>query len=170
MTKINIRNATPDDFVNLPALEEDAAQAFVEFGYQDVLNMQALPVSFYKNLSSDSIILIADKNHEAVGFCVIIKIDNQAYLKEVSVAYKHSGQGFGRSLLDHAFQEAKERGYTFVTLTTFSDLPFNAPFYESLGFKKFAFDQRWPELKSLHEEEKCNALASYKRIAMIKNL
>ncbi len=57
-----------------------------------------------------------------------------------------------------------------MTLTTFADLPFNAPFYQRFGFKEFVPDKNWPELKALHAAEKHNELGRYKRIGMIKIL
>jgi len=167
---IKIRKATPNDFVNLPAIEKEAAQAFAEAGFVDIAEMDPLPASFYDGLPPAAIILVAEQADKITGFCVVIKIDGEAHLKELSVSYNSSGKGIGKALLQQAVHEAYGKDYQAMTLTTFADLPFNAPFYQHCGFKAFIPDKSWPELRALHEKEKRNELAPYNRIVMLKTL
>jgi GNAT superfamily N-acetyltransferase len=46
----------------------------------------------------------------------------------------HARQGLGRVLLDHACEWARGNGLKAVTLTTFANIPWNAPNYERCGF------------------------------------
>jgi len=43
-------------------------------------------------------------------------------------------RGYGRALLDTAMDEARRRGYELITLRTYADVPWNAPFYARAGF------------------------------------
>jgi len=165
-----IRKATPEEFSILPHIETLAAQAFVELGLNDISEMPPLPGSFYSGLPSTAIILLAEHKNDIVGFCVTIVLDGQAHLKELSVAYAFSGQGIGKKLLQHMCCEAKTQGHNAITLTTFADISFNAPFYKCLDFAEFTPNTQWPELQNLRAEEKRGALRHHKRIAMIKNL
>ena len=47
---------------------------------------------------------------------------------------------------------ARSHGYGAVTLTTYRDVPWNAPFYERLGFS--VLDELTPELAWIRDHEK----------------
>jgi hypothetical protein len=57
-----------------------------------------------------------------------------------------------------------------MTLTTYADLAFNAPFYRKLGFHDFLPDENWKELGIIYQNECNGILGKNKRIAMIKNI
>ena len=51
-----------------------------------------------------------------------------------------------------------------VTLTTFEDLPWNAPFYQRLGFRKLTEDELTAPIATLLERER--AVGMIRRVAM----
>jgi GNAT superfamily N-acetyltransferase len=61
-------------------------------------------------------------------------VDECAHIEQVSVRPDHAGQGIGRALIDHVGAWASEQGLRALTLTTFRAVPWNAPYYERLGF------------------------------------
>jgi hypothetical protein len=56
------------------------------------------------------------------------------------------------------------KGLTSLTLTTFRDVPWNAPFYARLGFEYVT--ELTPELRQKREEETAHGLAFDSRCAM----
>lgn len=62
---------------------------------------------------------------------LILRVD---YIAEVDVAITHQRQGIGRRLMQAAIDCARGEGLANLTLTTRLDIPWNAPFYRSLGF------------------------------------
>lgn len=69
-----------------------------------------------------------------VGFLTAEAIEDDFYVGEISVEEAHQKKGIGSRLFDYAFTEAKSLGFKTTTLTTFKDVPWNAPYYERLGF------------------------------------
>lgn len=69
-----------------------------------------------------------------VGFVHVLDADGHAHLEQLSVLPTSGRQGFGRRLVSAALDAARERGYTRMTLRTFAEIPWNAPFYASCGF------------------------------------
>lgn len=69
-----------------------------------------------------------------VGFVQVIEVDGWAHLEQVSVLPEFGRRGIGRRLVDAAADAARERGYRELTLRTFVDVPWNAPFYLTCGF------------------------------------
>jgi GNAT superfamily N-acetyltransferase len=64
-----------------------------------------------------------------------VEIAGIAHLEELDVLPAHGRKGLGSELLDTVCTWAKQAGYSAVTLTTFRDIPWNAPFYEHRGFQ-----------------------------------
>ncbi len=87
----------------------------------------------------------------AVAFARIEEVDGQAHLEQLSVLPDFAGQGIGRALVHAAVAWAREAGYGSMTLFTFSDVPFNAPFYASCGFASVALPG--PEVAALRDHE-----------------
>lgn len=61
-------------------------------------------------------------------------IEEAALLVEVGVHPHHQRHGLGRALVQAVIEWAQRAKLARVVLTTFSDLPRNTPFYESMGF------------------------------------
>ena len=88
----------------------------------------------------------------AVGFVGVELIDDEAHIAQLSVLPELGRQGIGRSLLDEALRWARGQGLAGVTLTTFRSVPFNAPFYEKVGFMEVVDPA--PGLAAIRRNEK----------------
>jgi predicted N-acetyltransferase YhbS len=75
------------------------------------------------------------------------------YLDQVSVAPDHGKQGIGRALVLRVITETERRRLPHLSLSTFRDLPWNAPFYASLGFKELARDKMEPYMLEIEEAQ-----------------
>jgi GNAT superfamily N-acetyltransferase len=72
----------------------------------------------------------------AVGFVCLELVDGTAHVDQLSVLPEFGRRGIGRALLETAIGWAVSSGYGELTLTTYRDVPFNAPFYRTLGFEE----------------------------------
>jgi GNAT superfamily N-acetyltransferase len=70
----------------------------------------------------------------AVGFARIDEVDGQAHLEQLSVLPSHMRRGNGTALVEAVCAWAAVHGYREVTLCTFAEVPFNAPFFAKRGF------------------------------------
>ncbi|WP_370446193.1 GNAT family N-acetyltransferase [Cryobacterium sp. Y57] len=55
-------------------------------------------------------------------------------MEQLSVAPGDARKGWGRALVEAAKIQAQKRGYHRISLRTYADVPWNAPFYASAGF------------------------------------
>ena len=62
-------------------------------------------------------------------------VDGHAHLEQLSVLPELGGQGIGTQLLDAVAGWAQGQGHAEITLTTFRDVPFNAPLYAKRGYE-----------------------------------
>jgi GNAT superfamily N-acetyltransferase len=93
-----------------------------------------------------------------------------AHIEQVSVDPSHARQGLGRSLLDTASAWAEERGLAALTLTTYAEVPWNAPYYRRLGFQELAVDQMSSGLRHIRDQESARGLDEWPRVAMRRQL
>jgi len=90
------------------------------------------------------------------------------HLQQLSVLPDHGKKGIGSLLLEKVIEEASLKKYPGITLTTFSDVYWNAPFYKKWGFVEVNDYADCPELQRIHESEKSIGLAN--RVGMIRKL
>jgi GNAT superfamily N-acetyltransferase len=125
------------------------------------------PVAAHKSLDDAKALLVAGR--PAVGFARIDAVDGQAHLEQLSVLPGHMGRGVGTALLEAACDWASERGYRTMTLCTFADIPWNAPFYANRGFAPL--EQLTPGLAELRDWERDLGLdAVGRRVVMSRGL
>jgi GNAT superfamily N-acetyltransferase len=105
----------------------------------------------------------------AFGYVEVGVVDGQAYVCELGVIPARMRQGFGSALLDAACAWGREHGYREVTLTTFAEVEWNAPFYRARGF--LDAPAPGPELAQIRAKEAADGLDDCgPRIAMAKTL
>jgi GNAT superfamily N-acetyltransferase len=95
---------------------------------------------------------------------LVDEIDGYAHIEQVSVHPGHSRQGIGRMLIDHVGTWATSRGLAGLTLTTFTEVPWNAPYYARLGFR--VVTDLSPGLRALRAHEAAIGLDAWPRVVM----
>jgi len=163
-----IRAARPSDYRKLADIERRAGELFREIGMPEIAD--DAPYDADELAAAPALFIATDDQGEAIGYAVVELVDGHAHLEQVSVVPEHGGQGIGTELLDAVAGWAKGQGHTEVTLTTFRDVPFNAPLYEKRGFEILPEDQWTDGLKALVAKEADRGLDTTKRVVMRRRL
>ena len=133
-----VRRAREADFYVMVEIDDDATRLYASAGV-----IIDLPVSHPFTVAErgrwlSSVragrSLLAVKAENGVGFTAVDLLDGDPYLDQLSVRGDAMRRGIGRLLLRESFALAREIGGGAVWLTTYGDLPWNRPFYESEGF------------------------------------
>jgi len=122
-----IRFALPQDFAVLEEIERAADALFVE-------RFQPTDWPPPESRAADPGFVLVAGDDTLVGFAHVLETAGFAHLEQVSVVPDHGGRGVGRLLVETAMAEAHARGYDRLSLRTYADVPWNAPFYAKLGF------------------------------------
>lgn len=99
-----------------------------------------------------------------VAYVLAEEVDGYAHIEQVSVHPRHSRRGAGRELIDHVGGWAAARGLAGLTLTTFADVPWNAPYYARLGFT--VVTDLTPGLRAIRAREAALGLDTWPRVVM----
>ena len=155
-----IRFATEDDLDVLADIEDDADRLFLE-RFRPEAWSPAPPGR--SRAEQPGFLLVAAEwtGAEAAGFAHVLEIDGGAHLEQVAVRRAVARRGVGRALVQAALAEAAHRGHARVTLRTYADVPWNAPFYAGLGFAESEPDT--DHLRDLVVEERRHGLERYGR-------
>ena len=135
---VAVRPATIDDIASMQAVEDDAGERFRAFADPRISRCADDP-SYDTDELLDAIgharaWVAVDESGTVIGFAVACEVDGEAHLDELAVARAHGGYGIGRVLVEEIVGWTRARGFASITLTTFRDVPFNAPYYERLDF------------------------------------
>lgn len=103
------------------------------------------------------------------GFVQLGECDGMACIGALAVIPGEMRKGAGTALLEAACTWARAAGYRAITLTTFAEVPWNAPFYASRGFT--VVEELTPGLVELRDWERAAGLDSLgPRVAMRREL
>jgi GNAT superfamily N-acetyltransferase len=162
-----IRAAAPNDFDTIRDIERAAGQLFAEIGMDEIANDE--PPSLeelgeYRDRGHAWV--LADAGDAPIGFALVDVVDGCAHIEQVSVHPRHHRRGYGRRLIDHITDWARARVMPAVTLTTFRDVPWNAPYYELCGFRTLTQAELTPELAAVRAHEAEEGLDPSMRVCM----
>ena len=130
--------ASPDDVGALPEIERLAGlqfKAYPELGIPEQMYDQPNSVDTFAAAQRAGRLWVARAEALPVGFALVVEVDRFAHLDELDVLPSHGGRGIGTALLAAVCSWATDAGYRAVTLRTFRDIPWNAPFYQKRGFR-----------------------------------
>lgn len=112
----------------------------------------------------------ADSSDEPVAYLLIDIVDWNAHIGQVSVHPRYARRGVGRLLIEEAARWAAARGAAAMTLTTFKNVPWNAPYYKRLGFQEMP-EAQWSEgIRKIMQSERDHGLAAWPRVVMMRGL
>lgn len=157
----------------LPRLTEIELDAFATLA--EALEMsgaaQALPHDVLREAREAGLLIVAvDVNDCPVGFLAAEEIHDTLYVIELDVSRDWQRKGVGRRLMSHAVEMARTRRLSALTLTTDRYVPFNAPFYQSIGFQMVDREAMPPFLRSKIDDEISSGMDPERRVAMVLRL
>jgi ribosomal protein S18 acetylase RimI-like enzyme len=162
-----IRPVETRDFPALQDIDHAAAEQFRSVGIPAIADLGPYSDEEMTNFVRAGLAWVApDENDVPVGYLVAKIVDGCLYIAEVNVHPRGARQGLGRQLIDHAATGE----YPALILTTFRDVPWNAPYYQRLGFVILAGDEVTPGLRAIREYQATIGLDRWPRVCMRRNL
>ena len=166
-----VRLAEPGDIAQLPSVERRSVRLFDDWLAATGLTREFLDIvttveEFEVARSRGHLWVAASPEEGIVGFAQVIVLDGLAHLDEIDVVPECGRRGIGSRLVEAVCEWAAASGYAKVTLSTFKDVPFNAPFYARLGFTVVDPARLLPEHAQLVRDEHAHGLRTEHRVIM----
>ncbi len=171
MTTRQIRSGRNADLPLLQRIEISAGQAFADIGMDEVAAHDPPTIeALRKHLTAGQLWVCTDDADTPIAYIVTDVVDGNLHIEQVSVHPGHAGLGVGHDLIEHVTGWAHSKKLPALTLTTFKDVPWNAPYYERLGFR-YMDDGEIPKgLQNIRTAEREIGLDQWVRVCMIRML
>jgi GNAT superfamily N-acetyltransferase len=168
---VRIRPPRRDELEALRSLERDAGRVFAAIGMPRIAADEPLPVAELEAFRASGRAWVAvDARDRPIAYLLSSVVDGCAHIDQVSVASAHARRGVGAALIEHLAAAARREGRPALTLTTFRDVPWNAPYYERLGFVTVPEADQGPELAALVSRDAATIPGDAPRVAMRRAL
>ena len=139
LSEVVIRPGRTEDLPALGAIEDSGAETFTAYGQPLADGSPPAPPDQWAQVLEHDLLWVADDPARGlIGFLAAEVTDDGLYVAEVDVVMARQKQGHGRRLMQTAIDWARHRRLPAVTLTTFRSIPWNGPFYASMGFVELA--------------------------------
>jgi GNAT superfamily N-acetyltransferase len=153
--------------VTLREIEREAGRAFAAIGMPEIAEDEPLSVIELESFVRAGRAWVAVGVRDLpVGYLLSKVVDGCAHIEQVSVAPAHARRGVGAALINRLAADAAANNRPAVTLTTFRDVPWNAPYYARLGFVVLGPAEQGPELRALIARETSSIPGGAARVAM----
>jgi GNAT superfamily N-acetyltransferase len=165
-----IRPPAADELGRLVEIEAAAGRAFADHGMPEIAaDDPGSPTELELYRAAGRAWVAADAGGP-VAYLLAAEIDGCLHVEQVSVDPAHAGHGIGAALIDHLAAAARADGRPALTLTTFRDIPWNAPYYARLGFRELPEGEWGPQLRALVAHERDAIPGHHPRVTMIRPL
>lgn len=169
--EVQIRAARASDLRCLQAIEVAAGAPFRDIGMGSVADDDPPTLEVLAGYQARGCCWVAvDETDQPVAYLLVEAVDGAAHVEQVSVHPAWAHRRIGERLLRAAADWAASRGLAALTLTTFSDVPWNRPYYERLGFRALDEVELSPGLRRIRMAEAQRGLDRWERVAMRRSL
>ncbi|MFJ8078609.1 GNAT family N-acetyltransferase [Streptomyces sp. NPDC096176] len=168
---MRIRAVLLNELPALQDIERAAGQCFRDIGMPEIADDEPLSLSELARYQQTGLAWVAvDDADVPVAYLIADRVDGNLHVEQVSVHPDNARRGIGRLLLDHLAHSATGEGMPALTLTTFTDVPWNAAYYTRCGFQPMNDSDVPPGLRRIRENEAAHGLDRWPRTCMRRTL
>ncbi|WJY41472.1 GNAT family N-acetyltransferase [Streptomyces sp. P9-2B-2] len=159
-----------DELPALRAIERAAGEPFRGLGMATVADDEPPPLELLTEFQRAGRALAAYEEagpggglRGPVAYLLWEPVDGCTHIEQVSVHPDQAHRGIGRALIDRA---ERDGGHVALTLTTFTEVPWNTPYYARIGFRTLPEAELTPGLRAIRAHEAALGLDRWPRVAM----
>ena len=166
-----IRDARAADLSEICGIEAAAGELFRLIGMAAIADDPPPALEALAVYQQDGRAWVAtDSADHPIAYLLLDVVERFAHVEQVTVHPRYARRGIGRVLIEEAARWAVERGRDEMTLTTFEDVPWNAPYYRRLGFREVT-EAKWSDgIRRIMQSERDHGLAAWPRVVMKKSV
>lgn len=166
-----IRLARADDLPALRDIERAAGKAFADIDMAFVAEDEPPSIEMLRTFQQAGRAWVSvDQHDRPVAYLIAELVDGDAHIEQVSVHPDHRGERLGLRLIEHLGGWARDHGARALTLTTFTEVAWNGPYYERCGFRPLDESELTPGLRRVRAAEAAHGLDRWPRATMRREL
>ncbi|NML30059.1 GNAT family N-acetyltransferase [Paraburkholderia antibiotica] len=170
-SSITFRLAESHEANTIRAIEFEAAVRFVDVGMTGIADAPSMALELVeRKIAAREIVVAIDADGCCAGFVMFEPQPARIYVQELDVPTSHAGRRIGAALLDEVATIARTRQLTQLVLSTYRDVPWNAPYYRRLGFRDLDFAELDAALIARRDAHIARGLDESKRVFMRRDL
>ncbi|MER6911916.1 GNAT family N-acetyltransferase [Streptomyces sp. NPDC000594] len=164
---MQIRPATAADLPRLQEIERAAGEPFRSLGMAAIADDEPPSLAVLEEFrAAGGAWVHVDDDGRVLAYLLHEEVDGAAHVEQVSVHPDGARRGLGAALIERLAGHARARGVAALTLTTFAEVPWNAPYYTRLGFRTLAEDELTEGLRAIRRTERELGLDRWPRVCM----
>ena len=162
-----IRDARAEDLPKLRGIEAAAGEAFRLIGMAAIADDPPPALDALAVYQQEGRAWVAtDSADDPIAYILLDVVDRFAHIEQVTVHPQYARRGIGGALIEEAAGWAAAHGLDGLTLTTFEEVPWNAPYYRRLGFQEVP-DSQWSDgIRRIVQSERDHGLGAWPRVVM----
>ncbi|GAA2648800.1 GNAT family N-acetyltransferase [Streptomyces vastus] len=167
-----IRLAAPADLPLLQNIERAAGELFRPLGMPEIADDEPPALDELERFLQAGHAWVAedDVTGRVVAYLIGEPVDGAFHIEQVTVHPDAGRRGLGRALIAYAAEHARDEGLAALTLTTFTEVPWNTPYYERLGFRILTGPELTPGLRKIRTTEAEHGLDRWPRVCMRRHI
>jgi GNAT superfamily N-acetyltransferase len=166
---MRIRPADESDLPVLQDIEVAAGRAFRDIGMAEIAGDEPLEIAELAEYQRSGRAWVAvDAADTPIAYLIADIVDGNTHIEQVSVDPHYGRRGIGRQLIEHVADWSRSIGNPAMTLTTFVDVPWNAPYYARCGFA--VVSEPSAGLRRIRQHEAERGLDRWPRVSMYRSL
>lgn len=132
----NVSLARESDLPFLNGIELSAAAIFPRGALPDIVRTEAVPAeTLAAAMLAGRLFVCRNDCGQPVGYAFWQEYGNSALLAQIDVLPQYGRCGRGKALVERIIADVAGAGLRDLYLTTFENIPWNAPFYQKIGFR-----------------------------------
>ncbi len=167
---MGIRLARASELSAVQEIDRAAARMFNDVGMPQITGMLRTAEDLAAHLEAGRLWVITGSDDCPAGFLLTEMVDGCLHVEQVSVDPGSARRGLGRALPDHAADQAAAAGVRALTLTTFGQVPWNAPYYARCGFRLLGDAEVTPGLRAIRRQEAVFGLDQWPRVCIRRDV
>lgn len=148
-----IRPANRSDVPRLQEIDIATGPQFAAAGHPELDDGDHIPADVAYAAISERLLFVAAAGQHVAGYVYLTRSDDELCVGQISVDPADQRLGVGTALMRHVIGQATAAGERTVVLSTQSDVRWNQPWYETLGFR-VVDEQDWtPDMHTIAAEQ-----------------
>jgi GNAT superfamily N-acetyltransferase len=168
---VTFRFAASHEAHAIRAIEFEASQRFVEVGMAGIADAPPTALALVeRKIGAGEIIVAVNADQTCVGFVMFEAQPARIYVQELDVLPSYAGRRIGAALIEQVAQLARSRQLIQLVLSTYREVPWNAPYYRRLGFRDIEETELDAALLARRVAHIARGLDESKRVFMQRDL